>query len=638
MYLLDWSKKIGIFLSLILICCTSWANVNLFREARTLQREGKFDEAIVAFKNYLSQPMEEDGLNAEQLPQYIEALIQLMNTYQSKGEPEACITALEQVVKESPAIQRHCLRDYYSILGYALSRTEKMEEAEKTILKVFTLPLHQATPERYFRDYAYAAAVFYSNPNYQNEVINWCEEALVQAELCKNTSGKQWVMAMLGTLYKRNGHLNKALQLFQQSKEEAHDKKDELGVLNSLHTLIDLFLYWDIPEYANIYASEAIRVEQSMTTKNPMVSAQTYINKGRVLHQLGEVDSVSFYIEQANQLCQTLPYNSGMVDVNLLNGTIMTEKDGDSIQLGIEELQEVTRQGTPVNRAKAYQQLAKTYLKQNKNGLAEAMLDSMYTLLNQSNSPTYIQLDYQTILNHYLKSKNQKKVEQYVNMMLQEQQAFKAKRLNYNFIETIVGLQTEQKKQELKITQLGEANQRLWLLVCITLSAITISAIVAFLFHQKRQHAIQMKQADEKVTSLVQQLNQSNAEKEIRAQEIKDFLKDKENRQELETLTPSILHTDGESKFRQCFELLYPFFLPRLREKIPSVTSREELLSMLIVLKQDNKRIADLLSIAPRSVLMLRHRFRQKIGMASEYSLENFIENIISSHAEQSKE
>ena len=638
MYLLDWSKKIGIFLSLILICCTSWANVNLFREARTLQREGKFDEAIVAFKNYLSQPMEEDGLNAEQLPQYIEALIQLMNTYQSKGEPEACITALEQVFKESPAIQRHCLRDYYSILGYALSRTEKMEEAEKTILKVFTLPLHQATPERYFRDYAYAAAVIYSNPNYQNEVINWCEEALVQAELCKNTSGKQWVMAMLGTLYKRNAHLNKALQLFQQSKEEAHDKKDELGVLNSLHTLIDLFLYWDIPEYANIYASEAIRVEQSMTTKNPMVSAQTYINKGRVLHQLGEVDSVSFYIEQANQLCQTLPYNSGMVDVNLLNGTFITEKDSDSIQLGIVELQEVTRKGTLVNRAKAYQQLAKTYLKQNKNGLAEVMLDSMYILLNQNDSPTHIQLDYQPILNHYLKNRNQKKVEQYVNMMLQEQKTFKTKRLNYNFIETIVGLQTEQKKQELKITQLGEANQRLWLLVCITLSAITISAIVACLFHQKRQHAIQMKQADEKVTSLVQQLNQSNAEKEIRAQEIKDFLKDKENRQELETLTPTILQTDGESKFRQCFELLYPFFLPRLREKVPSVTNREELLSMLIVLKQDNKRIADLLSIAPRSVLMLRHRFRQKIGMEIEYSLENFIENIISSHAEQSKE
>ena len=50
---------------------------------------------------------------------------------------------------------------------------------------------------------------------------------------------------------------------------------------------------------------------------------------------------------------------------------------------------------------------------------------------------------------------------------------------------------------------------------------------------------------------------------------------------------------------------------------------------MLIVLKQDNKEIAELLAIAPRSVLMLRHRFRQKIGMTTDNLLENFIDDIL---------
>jgi DNA-binding CsgD family transcriptional regulator len=50
---------------------------------------------------------------------------------------------------------------------------------------------------------------------------------------------------------------------------------------------------------------------------------------------------------------------------------------------------------------------------------------------------------------------------------------------------------------------------------------------------------------------------------------------------------------------------------------------------MLIALHQDNKEIADLLAIAPRSVLMLRHRFRQKIGMNIDVSLENFIEDLL---------
>ena len=138
-----------------------------------------------------------------------------------------------------------------------------------------------------------------------------------------------------------------------------------------------------------------------------------------------------------------------------------------------------------------------------------------------------------------------------------------------------------------------------------------------------------MRQAEKQVASLVNKLNQSNVEKEKISEQVKDFLNAKDNRQELETLTPYILKESGEIKFRQCFELLYPLFLPRLREKVPSVTRREELLSMLIALNQDNKNIAELLAIAPRSVLMLRHRFRQKIGMTTEFSLENFIEELL---------
>ncbi len=624
-----WSKYILIFHTLLIICCSSFANENPFRQARSLQREGKFDEAIAAFKSYLTQPVNESGLTEQQLIMYTEALVQLMNTYQSKGEPEACVSALQEVFKASPAIQQQCLRDYYSVLGYALSRTENMTEAEETMIKVFTLPLHFPTPERYFRDYAYAAAVFYSNPDYQKEVIYWCQEALVQAQLCKNTSGKQWVTAMLGSVYKRNGQLNKALELFQQSKEEALSRKDELGVLNSLNSLIDLFLYWDIPEYANLYASEAIRVERNMTMKNPMVSAQSYIKKGWALLKLGERDSVSYYSSEARKLCQQLPYNSGMVDVYLLYGTYLIENGGDSLYTGIQKLQTVTRQGTAVNRAKAYHQLAQAYLKCENSDSAEIMSDSLCSLLNMSDSPAYIQLDYEPILNHYLKSNNWKKVEQYVAMMLKEQHIFREKRLNFNLAEAIFDLQTEHKRQELKMMQLEQDNQRLLLIICIVVSAIIITAISALLLYQKRQHRMQMKQADKKLSSLIQQLNQSNAEKEMRAEAIKEFLDDRDNRQELKTLTPSLLQTEGESKFRQCFELLYPLFLPRIREKIPSITHREELLSMLIVLKQDNKRIAELLAIAPRSVLMLRHRFRQKIGMTTEYSLENFIEDIL---------
>ena len=632
MSLLNWSKRIIVFLVLLLVCSTGFAADSLFQQARTLQREGRFDEAIEAYKRCLVQPVDEREITDKELFFYTESLVQLMNTYQSKGDPEACVSTLQDVFNASPVLQNLCLRDYYSVLGYALSRTEDMKSAEETMMKVFTLPLHNATPERYFRDYAYAAAVFYSNPNFQTEVVDWCNKAIVQAQLCENTSGVQWVKAMLGSLYKKNGQLDEAIELYQQSKEEAQSRNDDLGVLNSLHSLVDLFLYWDIPEYANIYASEAVHVEKTMKEKNPMVSAQTYINKGRALHELGRADSVLYYAEHARKLCQSLPYNSGMVDVDLLHGCVLTQKSGDSLLMGINKLQQVTQQGTTINRVRAYDQLARTYLRNEQNDMAEVALDSMYMLLNQSDSPVYLHLDYEHILDYYLKTGNHDKVEKYVRLMLQEQRIFKEKSLNFNLVCSLVDLQTEKERHQLKILQLHQKNQRLWILIGLAIFFGVISVIVVFLFRQKRYHIIQMRKADERFAMLAQELNQSNVEKEKITQEIREFLKDHDNRQELETLTPFILKEEGEVKFRQCFELLYPLFLPRLREKVPSITRREELLSMLIVLKQDNKEIAELLAIAPRSVLMLRHRFRQKIGMATEYSLENFIEDTLGVH------
>lgn len=602
---------------LLMISHPGFADDNAFKEARTLQRQGQFEEAINVYKSILSSNIEKDALSGNQLATYTDALVQLMNTFQSIGAPKECISALNEVFDASDILQTTCLRDFYSVMGYALSRTEDMKQAEETILKALSLPLHQATNERYFRDYAYAAAVFYSNPDYQKEVINWCREALAYAKSCKNTSGQQWVMSMLGSLYKRSGDLNGALQLFLQSIEESRSMKDDLGTLNSLNSLVDLFLYWDLPEYANRYASEAVAVDRHMKQRNPMVSAQTYINKGRALQQIGQTDSIDFYIEHARELCETLPYNSGMVDIDLI--------DSDT-----EGLLRVTRQGTAANRAKAYHSLAQDHIRNGQAKEAGLALDSLHDILNNNDIQAQIlHIDYRPILNHYLQNGNLIKVRQYVDMMLTEQESFKKRGLNYNLVESIVDLQAGNRLRELKILQLKQANQRLWLTFCAIMTIISIAAFAALLFYQKKKHAKEIKIADRQLASLVEKLNRTNDEKERLAQEIKEFLTEKDNRQEFETLTPYILKESGEIKFRQCFELLYPLFLPRLREKVPSITRREEILSMLIALKQDNKSIAELLAIAPRSVLMNRHRFRQKIGMDSEYSLENFIEDLL---------
>lgn len=614
-------KRIFTCLLFLASACLCFASQRSFNHARTLQKEGNLDGAIAEYTICLTQEQDEKNL--------VDALVQLMNCYQSKGEPESCIEILEQIFIGSPLLRNEYLRDYNSVMGYALSRTERMQESEQYMLKALALPLYSPTPERYFRDYAYAAAVFYSNPNYKNEVINWCNEALGQAELCNNTSGKQWVTAMLGSIYKREGDLNRALELFLNSKEESRLRKDELGTLNSLHNLVDLFIYWDIPEYADMYASEAINVEKNLKAMNPMVSAQTYINKGRALYQLGKLDSIPHYTEHAKILCESLPYNSGMVDVDILQGIYLTEQGIESSPSGIEKLKKVTRYGTAANRIKAYHQLAQFYLKNKDNVNAEIMLDSLYALVNNNVSSSHIlHINYEPIISYYKKSRKQSKTDQYINLLIKEQNIYEQNRINASLIAAIVDFQTNKKVQDLRIKQLTQANHLMWLTIALAVSLI----IILILINLRRRYKTQIKEADKKLATLVEQLNESNQEKQVISQEIQEFLKDKDKRLELETLTPHILKESGETKFRQCFELLYPLFLHRLREKVPSITRREEVLSMLIILKQDNKIIADLLGIAPRSVLMLRHRFRQKIGIETELSLDNFIEDLASNN------
>ena len=68
----------------MLICSTCFANENVYHKARDLQRNGKYDEAINVFKNYLSQPLDEENLTDGQLKLYTDALLQLMNTFHLK--------------------------------------------------------------------------------------------------------------------------------------------------------------------------------------------------------------------------------------------------------------------------------------------------------------------------------------------------------------------------------------------------------------------------------------------------------------------------------------------------------------------------------------------------------------------------
>lgn len=595
---------------------------------RMLQQEQNYQEAIKIFKKCLTY----DSHNEEELDELqtivLDAMIQLMNSYQSIGEPEDCAAFLNGLRDSSSyLIKSRCQRDLYSILGYSLSRTEQMSLAEEIMKKALSMELYNPTDKKYFRDYAYAGAVFFSNPEEQEQVIQWCLLAVEYAKKSKNLSGVQWVNSMLGLLYKRTGKINESIELYQQSIEEARKNNDLLGEANAYNSIADLYLYYKLPNYANIYSNLSL---QKRLTENPMIAGTSFLTKGIIMKNLGFKDSTLYYWMKADSCCKSLPYNSGKGGVDLNLGTLMIEHfEYDSLQLGIEMLKRVSQLSTITDRSIAFYQLARGYFKQKQVQKGEQMLDSMYFYLSSAHSPFFIETAYSFALKHYLEKGDASNIKKYANKLLSEYQFRFDDKTTQRLTKTIVDFKTEKSEQLLQQSKTELKHNQLKLRTYIIYSIISIVIVLIIFIYKRRIYRMKQKYTENELNRLLENLQETQVYVTTIEKQLSELYIDEENRKEIEAKIPHLLRERGEDRFRHHFEKLYPKFVPKLRDMIPTIGRKEELLCMLIALKQDNFQIEQIMGIAHSSVNMARYRLRQKMKLNKDTSLEDIIKTII---------
>ena len=102
-----------------------------------------------------------------------------------------------------------------------------------------------------------------------------------------------------------------------------------------------------------------------------------------------------------------------------------------------------------------------------------------------------------------------------------------------------------------------------------------------------------------------------------------------EKRRNIHNLSADVIKEEGETEFRRHFEILYPQFITELHKRTDNLGRREELVCMLVVLNQDNHQIGDLLNIAYRSVVVAKHRIKQKMQLEADENLDNILKEII---------
>lgn len=617
----------------------------LFAQGKRVQAAHDYEGAIGLYKQCIQVDIvPEDSVDAAAIQQpVVDALLQMMNSYQAMGQPVECCRCFDSIMAApAPFIRRYCMRDLYTITAYAMSRADSMERSERLMRQALNTPLWNPNYARLFRDYAYAAAIFFPNTSEQENVIVYAKKGLTYARLSGKVSGAQYVESMLGSIYQRTGRIRDAIDLYQESIEEAQKRNDPLGEINALNAMAEMMLYWDLNTQANDIVNRGLRITESKGGSvdelgNPVVFSILYIHKAEAMRKLNKPDSALVFLERAQALVHDLPYNSGMSDIDVAMGAIYCDGfSGVSPTEARKRLVRASSDGTPRIRARAYSYLADYAFRSARRQEGEAYLDCMYHILHSSPNPIYIDKAYAKALEHYIAVGDNAGVAKFAAAYLQEQQFNTDLRNIQKVTDNVVKHYLTEKDLQINLleAQVHARRQTIWI---IALAALLLCAILGIIisslrrtYRQRRQMAIERIDALESDRNALNEHLQTERAQLQRIQSQIDEIKN-DRRQRSEITAEGILNIKDSGSleaFELRFDVLYPGFTERLRQRASTLSKREVLLCMLLILKQSTAQISEIMTIEPRSINMMRYRVRKKLALGSEESLEDVLHAI----------
>ena len=626
---------LGLMMALVVACSGSHVRGdevayhqarNLFDQSREQYHQGNYKKAIAGYDSCITfcqkKGFEQDDSIMELLPI---AMVQLMNAYQAEGTPVECIQAFKRLGKQStshPMLHLYA-RDIQVLLAYSLSRTDQEEEAVAVMDKALKMPLHNPTPEKKFRDYAYAAAVYFCVPKQQNKVLKYGQMALAQAKLTDKQMGVQWIVSLMGSLYQRTGDVIKAVNMYEEGIDISKQFHDTLSIADINRGLAEFLISWNMPDVAEPYATTSVHLMDRVSVTNPAVATTAYVTMARVKYDLKQYSVALHYLSKAKTICRDLPYNSGPSDVDVLMGTILVNHPRRFVE-GLGMLKRAARDATYGIRSTAYLQMAKFYIRKGYQAAGEAALDSMYAILNAPQHPLLRGEAFGYALSHYLHTNNTEKIVQYsraINLLKETELNNEVLR---KMLRSLVKIETAKKNEQLRLNAL-KMRQRTYLYIgsALLLVLLLVGVVVVFIrkrISYKKKHLLMTEQLDSTQKDLEQtQKDNRKIKRQLRTLEQEDEIKVKDGVQ-----LSDVLNKKGDEQFRKLFERSYPYFVANLQKKVQSaLTAKEVLLCMLIGLGKDNVEIADILHITRKSLNMSKYRLRKKFELSDGSSLEN---------------
>lgn len=612
------------------------------KNARKAQREANFDLAIGLYKKCIATVAEpSDTTLIDSLEKTASgAILQIMNTFQSKGEPDACVEYFDSLETCLPAfIGKHCRRTFYATKAYALSRTERLDRAVAVADSVMAMSQRGENNYNLFVSNSYCGCVYFSEPTRQKEARECFEKGVEYAELSGNPSGAQYVVSCLSLMYRRDGNIDKAIELSERSVSLARSKNDMLGVANSYNSMVELLLFWGLPQMANTYSDKAMEAiaDTAKFTENPMVRGQVYIYKGLVMKDLGKRDSAILYLDKAHDCIATLPYNSGLVDIELTEGEMFIESaNKDSVARGKKLLENVVANATERNKGIAMYKLARHEMSVGNTAVAENLLDSVYYIAQRTPMTLCVPGAYEMGLRHYIEKGDKSKAINYAKAYMEEMDDTENRVTVSKLTDVMVShfMENKEMKMELERTRIRQ-RATVFFIIVVSVVLILVAVSVAAM-SRLRLAKVRKRLAEERLQQLTKELVKAHKtlerERENNSQlkkEMDEMMQDMTPQEDIQLLSHDFHLKGTPSEFYRQFNKVYPYFLDNLHKEVPGMGSRMEIYCMLLVLNQTPGEVSDLLNIELKSVSMMRYRLRQRLNLGENERLESYIKSLV---------
>lgn len=431
-------------------------------------------------------------------------------------------------------------------------------------------------------------------------------------------SEKAMAYSIQGIIFRRTGDYVGSIENYMKSKILYEKLNDSINTSSLLHNIGMVHRYLKEYKKSINYYKESIRLKKRMPNQTYEIAC-SYNMMGVSFRSLKENDSALWYYSKAKLLFKSINKD---IDIHRVNTNIAVlysnlKEYKKALSIYDQNLVFFKKSGNEISLINTYHLLSTLYKRTKKYDVSMLYADSSLTLakregLNDLRSKALLRKSFL-----YTKVKDYKNAYEFYRRFnrasdsifnIENVMKIQSLELNYKFEQEKLkdSLQFSQDKREIQLVTDNESSKKK-LYFILFLTTLVLSIVIVYLLirdYKQKKRLLKLENKElliekEEITNAFDKLkNSNNAEERIKAKQ--DILKLK------------ILTEHDWNHFRDRFEILYPNFLPLLKETEFKFTKSEERFLILKKLNIETKEIAEMIGISNDSVLKTQYRIRKK--------------------------